>query len=187
VSSLINGYLRGTFRLRKTSQFLPQDKMMQPDPNQYSQVKILNNPVKSVTCRHKFTNSETVATCKIFKELLDLGQGVWQMCVQSVLIKNNTPNTKLNTVFDLKTNLSSSYKQVQGSAVAINETLTSLEFRCNFGDFKLISPAPKIFFTLNNRPNDSFKIFFSENELLSRAGSVYKVEVEIRFLFQRMI
>ena len=97
------------------------------------------------------------------------------------------PGYYVRTVFDLKTNLTSSYKQVQGSAVAINETLTSIEFRGDDNDFQLINPAPKIFFTLNNRPNDSFKVFFAENDLVAREDFVYEVEVEIRFLFQRMI
>ena len=176
--------------MKRTRQFLLQDKMNQTDANQYYQVKIISNPVKSVTCRHRFSKTETVATCKIFKELLDLSQGVWQVCVQSVLIQNKHstgPGYYVRTVFDLKTNLTSSYKQVQGSAVAINETLTSIEFRGDDNDFQLINPAPKIFFTLNNRPNDSFKVFFAENDLVAREDFVYKVEVEIRFLFQRMI
>jgi hypothetical protein len=156
------------------------------NPNSYSQVKILNNPIKSITCRHKFDNSETVANCKIFKELLDLGQGVWQVAVQSVLIINKS-KTKLSTVFDLKTNLTSSYKQVQGQAVSVNETLTSIECRCNAGDFLVFNPKQKFFFTLNNRPNDHFKIFYAENELLLPKKTIYNVEVEIRFLFQRML
>ena len=160
--------------------------MATSNPNDYSQVKILNNPIKTITCRHKFDNSETVLQCKIFKELLDLGQGVWQVSVQSVLI-SNIAKTKLATVFDLKTNLSSSYKQVQGQAVSVNETLTSIECRCRALDFVLFTPRQTIFFTLNNRPNDHFKVFFAENELFKAKKTIYEVEVEIRFLFQRMI
>ena len=156
------------------------------NPNNFSQVKILNNPIKSITCRHKFNNLDTVASCKIFKELLDLDQGVWQVAVQSVIIRNLV-RSKLTTVFDLKTNLTSSYKQVQGQAVSVNETLTSIECRCKEMDFVFFRPSQTFFFTLNNRPNDHFKIFFAENELFSVLKTVFNVEVEIRFLFQRML
>ena len=188
-SSLTDGYYGVTWSMKKIGQFQHRQwllRMATSNPNDFSQVKILNNPIKTITCRHKFDNSETLLHCKIFKELLDLGQGVWQVAVQSVLINNKT-KTNLATVFDLKTNLSSSYKQVQGQAVSVNETLTSIECRCRALDFVLFTPRQTIFFTLNNRPNDHFKVFFAENELFKAKKTIYEVEVEIRFLFQRMI
>ena len=187
--SLTDGYYGVTWSMKKIGRFQRRQwllTMATSNPNDYSQVKILNNPIKTITCRHKFDNSETVLQCKIFKELLDLGQGVWQVSVQSVLI-SNIAKTKLATVFDLKTNLSSSYKQVQGQAVSVNETLTSIQCRCNASDFVLFNPTQVIFFTLNNRPNDHFKVIFAENELMKAKKAIYQVEVEIRFLFQRMI
>jgi len=158
------------------------------DPNLYSQVKVISNPLKSVTCKHQFTNSETLSECKLFPELLDLGCGVWQVAVQSVLVVNDTPQGAVKTVFDLKTNLTSSYKQIDGNAVAVNETLCSfaVNLKTKF-DFVLYDPPTKLFFTLNNRPSDNFRIYFFVNELLKTQGMVYQLKVEIRLLFQRML
>lgn len=165
------------------------------DPNSYSQVKLLSNPLKSLSCKHQFTNQDTIRECKVFPELMDLGCGVWQVAVQSVLIVNRTPrfpnDEPLKTVFDIKTNLTSSYKQVQGSAVAIDETLCSFPVALKKkDDFVMFDPPNKLFFTLNNRPTDTFKIYFFVNELLRTPGLpglVYTLDVEIRLLFQRML
>lgn len=162
------------------------------DPNSYSQVKLLSNPLKSVTCNHEFTNQETVRDCKIFPELLDLGCGIWQVAVQSVLIVNRTPrfpnDRPLKTVFDIKTNLTSSYKQVEGAAVAIDETLCSFPVNLkSLNEFVMFDPPTKIFYTLNNRPSDTFRIYFFVNELLKTPGQVYKFDVQIRLLFQQML
>lgn len=162
------------------------------DPNNYSQVKLIQNPIKSVSCKHEFTNEETVHDCKLFPELLDLGCGVWQVAIQSVLVVNKTPrfpnDAEFNVVFDVKTNLSSSYKQIQGQAVAIDETLCSFQVKvAKEYDFVLFDPSSKIFFTVNNRPSDTFRIYLYVNELLKRPGLVYKFDVIIRLLFQRML
>jgi hypothetical protein len=162
------------------------------DPNRYSQVKLLNNPLKSVTCKQKFTNQDTVSDCKVFPELLDLGCGVWQVAVQSVLIVNRTPrfpnNEPFKTVFDIKTNLTSSYKQVEGAAVAIDETLCSFPVVLQaLNEFVMFDPPTKIFFTLDSRPTDTFRIYFFVNELLKTPGLVYQFDVQIRLLFQRML
>jgi hypothetical protein len=161
------------------------------DPNRYSQVKLIQNPIKSVSCKHEFTNQETVHDCKLFPELLDLGCGIWQVAIQSVLVVNKTPrftNDEFNVVFDLKTNLSSSYKQINGQAVAIDETLCSFQVKvAKPYDFVLYDPSNKLFFTVNNRPSDTFRIYLYVNELLASQGQVYKFSVIIRLLFQRML
>ena len=161
------------------------------DPNRYSQVKLIQNPIKSVSCKHEFTNQETVHDCKLFPELLDLGCGIWQVAIQSVLVVNKTPrftNDEFNVVFDLKTNLSSSYKQINGQAVAIDETLCSFQVKvAKPYDFVLYDPSNKLFFTVNNRPSDTFRIYLYVNELLASQGQVYKFNVIIRLLFQRML
>jgi len=161
------------------------------DPNRYSQVKLIQNPIKSVSCKHEFTNEETVHDCKLFPELLDLGCGIWQVAIQSVLVVNKTPrftNDEFNVVFDLKTNLSSSYKQINGQAVAIDETLCSFQVKvAKPYDFVLYDPSNKLFFTVNNRPSDTFRIYLYVNELLKSQGQVYKFNVIIRLLFQRML
>lgn len=161
------------------------------DPNRYSQVKLIQNPLKSVSCKHEFTNEETVHDCKLFPELLDLGCGIWQVAIQSVLVVNKTPrftNDEFNVVFDLKTNLSSSYKQIDGQAVAIDETLCSFQVKvAKPYDFVLYDPSNKLFFTVNNRPSDTFRIYLYVNELLKSQGQVYKFNVIIRLLFQRML
>jgi hypothetical protein len=161
------------------------------DPNSYSQVKLIQNPVKSVSCKHKFTNEETVHDCKLFPELLDLGCGVWQVAIQSVLVVNKTPRfstNEFNVVFDVKTNLSSSYKQIEGQAVAIDETLCSFQVKvAKEYDFVLYDPSSKLFFTVNNRPSDTFRIYLYVNELCKSEGQVYEFDVIIRLLFQRML
>lgn len=161
------------------------------DPNRYSQVKLIQNPLKSISCKHEFTNEETVHDCKLFPELLDLGCGVWQVAIQSVLVVNQTPrfsNDEFNVVFDVKTNLSSSYKQIDGQAVAIDETLCSFQVKvAKQYDFVLYDPPNKLFFTVNNRPSDTFRIYLYVNELLKSQGQVYKFNVIIRLLFQRML
>ncbi len=162
------------------------------DPNSYSQVKLIQNPLKSVSCKHQFSNEETVHECKLFPELLDLGCGVWQLAVQNVLVVNKTkrfPNDEaFNVVFDVKTNLTSSYKQIQGQAVAIDETLCSFKVKvAKEYDFVLFDPPSKIYFTVTNRPSDTFRIYLFVNELLKTPGQVYKFDVIIRLLFQRML
>jgi len=161
------------------------------DPNKYSQVKVLSNPLKTITCKHQFTHEDTRKDCKIFPELLDLSCGVWQVAVQSVLIVNKTKrftNTPLNTIFDIKTNLTSSYKQVEGSAVAVDETLCTFPvlLKKQF-DFVFFDPPIKIFFTVNNRPTDTFRIYFFVNELLKTPSTIYEFDVQLRLLFQRML
>lgn len=156
------------------------------NPNSFSQIKIISNPVKSVVCTHTFTNDDNVAYCKLFKELLDLSKGVWQVAVSHIILVNDSRNSDLKTVFDLKTNLSYTYQQIKGRAVSTNECIASVEARCLVGDFVLFSPKTKIFFTVNNSPTDYFKLSLTENELLTQNRS-YKVKAEVRLLFQRMI
>ena len=155
------------------------------DPNKDSQAKVHS---RIITCKHRFTDRETESDCKIFPELLDLSCGVWQVAVQSVLIVNHTPNFPLNTVFDIKTNLTSSYKQVEGLAVAVDETLCIFPVKTDFRvDYIFFEPPTKTFFTVNNRPTDTFRIDFFVNELLKSPNMVYEFDVQIRLLFQRML
>lgn len=158
--------------------------------NAFSQVKILSNPVKSVVCHEKFSNREDSSKPRIFREQLDLTCGVWQVAVSHVLLINPNPYGKINTVFDLKTNLCSSYKLINSQPVLVNECLTSFDCQCEPGSYVMHSPNPKVFFTVQNTPGDHFELILAENELIrenQREHVPFQVIVEVRLLFQRMI
>ena len=161
---------------------LPTLKMM--TPNDYQQIKVVSNPLKSVCCRHQFSSTTTTADCKINKALIDLSQGVWTVTVDKVILRNVASN-RLKTIFDITTNLASTYKVAPNGAVyATNQCLTSFDTNLEKEEFQLVTPFPQNFFTVRSYQQEQFNIHLFPNEL--SAVESYKVEAEIRLLFQRM-
>ena len=159
-------------------------KMM--SPNDFQQTKVVSNPLRSVTCRYQFTSTQTSAECKINKALIDLSQGVWTVTVDKVILQNVGPYP-LKTIFDITTNLASTYKVApNGSVYSTNQCLTS--FQANLtqkNESQLFTPFPQNFFTVRSFQHEEFCLLLFPNEL--SANDNFKVEAEIRLLFQRMM
>lgn len=154
------------------------------DPNEYQQIKLLTNPIKSVTCTHVFGQNEVTSECRIFKDLLDLTQGVWSVALDSLVILNKSTE-KVNAIFDLKTNLITSYKEINRIALSTSGWLGTVQVSCSAKSFQYIMNSNKTFFTVSSRPTDHFLLYFLCHEFTPVAK--YELQIEIRLLFQRII
>lgn len=154
------------------------------DPNDYQQVKILSNPIKALSCVANFTLEEQVNECRVFKDLLNLTEGVWTVAIDSITVLNLSPNP-ISATFDVRTSLVSSHREVQNVAVSTNGWLASFDIKCNTGSYKHISTPKHTFFTVTSRPVDSFRVYFKLHEFM--APQNYSFKVEIRMLFQRLL
>jgi len=155
------------------------------NPNTFSRVKISSNPVKSIVLHHIFTNEDTTVRCKLDPHFLNLREGVWQFAVAHVIILNNSD--ALETVVDLKTNLSYTCQIIDHNPVTVNECLASIEVRCKKDNFVFFAPKTQTFFTVNDSSNDYFTLCLSINKLLVDQNPRYKLTTEVRLFFQRMI
>lgn len=154
------------------------------NPNSFTQVKVISNPIKSLVCHHTFTQHHTSAECRIFREVLDLSRGVWQVAVSHIVVKSIDRDVR--TIFDVKTNLAHTVREIDGRAVSINECLATFECNCPQNTTYFFSPPSKVFFTVQNNPNDSFRLSLVLNELMDK-NTIFTIKAEFRLLFQRMI
>lgn len=159
-------------------------KWIKMDPNDYQQVKIISNPIKALSCTSEFSMQMQVNECRVFKDLLNLSQGVWTVAIDSITVLN-IAKSPINAIFDVHTNLISSYKEVQNVAVTTNGWLASFELKCQPGDYQHLATPKHTFFTVTSRPMDTFRIYFKLHEFM--APQKYKLRVEIRMLFQRLL
>ena len=154
--------------------------------NQFQQVKLITNPVKTLICQHEFSQTEVAVDCRIHREVMDLSTGVWQFAVQSIVVKN-TGQAMAACVFDIKTNLTNTYKMINGKSVAVHECIESIDVRCEPREYEYHSPSVKTFFTVYNRPGESFRTFFMPNEVAKDVNEIYQLSCEIKYIFQRML
>lgn len=162
------------------------------DPNAFQQVKLISNPVKSVTVRDTFTQDKYYTDVHFSPNQMNFSQGVWLIGVQSVVVRNNSEEREVKTLFDIKTSLSNTFKLLQGTSVSVTETLLTVEARLykaerDFYDFDFVNRNPVTFYTVDSRPSDSFRVFFIENECVFMPNQKYNLDVEIRLAFQRML
>lgn len=158
------------------------------NPNAYGQVKVLSNPVKSVRCRHTFTKSSTEASCRLFRELMDLNRGVWMVALGQVVVKN-TSAFNVTSIFDLKTNLCSSYEHINGNPICVDECISSFRVSLFSKTALLYQPNFPVYFTVQSACASEYKIMLTEN-LTAKDSAIeqaYELDVEVRLLFQRMV
>jgi len=154
------------------------------DPNDYQQVKLLSNPIKALSCTADFNRQQEVNECRVFKDLLNLCEGIWTVAIDSITVLN-TNNSAIKATFDVRTNLVSSYKEVQNVAVTTNGWLASFDIDCQPGEYQHLSTPKHTFFTVTSRPVDTFRIHFKLHEFMAPRN--YNLKVEFRILFQRLI
>lgn len=154
------------------------------DPNEFQQVKVLANPIKALSCVGQFSIQDQVNECRVFKEFLNLAVGVWTVSIESITVLN-TAKSPINAVFDVRTNLISSFREVQNTAVSENGWLASFSIKCQPGEYQHISAPKHTFFTITTKPVDTFRVYFKLHDFM--APQRYKLKVEIRLLFQRLI
>lgn len=152
--------------------------------NDFSNVKLIGNPVKSFVIQETFSEKDTVARCRLDSSFIDITQGVWLVAVSHVLLINDWTES-LNTVFDVTTNLCYTCQIENHQPVTTNESIASFETRFQPGDFEFYSPKTLTFFTVQGHSNELFSLGLTKSKLFPQT-SKYKVKAEIRLLFQRM-
>ena len=156
------------------------------DPNNYQTVKIVTNPVKPVVCQAVFTEDNTTAECKLYKDLMDLTTGVWLVAVDSVIIVNKSRlNNPIKGIFEIKTNLGTCFKQVQNTPVVTEAWLATIEVQNAMDEVQFVKIEEKNYFTVTTKPSSSFMIHFSPH-VFSPVKN-YRLAVEVRLLFQRTV
>lgn len=140
---------------------------------------------------HRF--SETNTECKLADDILnsiDFKASCWQLEVCSVLVVNKATNpvdrmsNYVMEVFDLKSNINTSFQQIDGATSLGDQTLCSFPV-----DLKYIGnhPTTKILFPWNNFKN--VKFVFCVNELAKNAEDPkdwYLLDVEIQLLLHKL-
>ncbi len=155
------------------------------DPNSFSRVKLINNPVKSYVIEHTFSENDSTVRCRLDPRFIDVRQGVWQVALSDILLVNNSTN-RLNTVFDLKTNLSYTCQVINHESITVNECLASVETQCKAEGFVFHVPNNIIFFTVMDASTESFNLSLTRKKILEEPKA-FSVKAEVRLLFQRMI
>lgn len=153
-------------------------------PNDFSNVKLIANPVKSFVIQETFSETETTVRCRLDSSFIDINKGVWQVAVSNVLLFNDSQQV-INTVFNLTTNLTYTCQINDHQPVTTNECIASFQIRCQSGDFELYSPNTLTFFTVQEHSNEYFALSLTKSKLWPQNSS-YQVKAEIRLLFQRM-
>lgn len=153
-------------------------------PNDFSNVKLIANPVKSFVIQETFSENNTVVHCRLDSSFIDITKGVWLVAVSHVLLINNS-HELLNTVFDVTTNLCYTCQIMNHQPITTNECIASFQTRCQNGDFEFYSPTTLTFFTVQGHSNELFSLSLTKNKLWPEI-SPYKIKAEIRLLFQRM-
>lgn len=154
------------------------------DPNDYQQVKVLSNPIKALSCVADFNQRSQVNECRVFKDLLNLTEGVWTVTIDSITVLN-VDRSPVHCLFDVRTNLINSYNEINYNAVTTNGWLASFDVKCQPAEYQHISTVKHTFFTVTNRPMDTFRIYLKPHDFM--APQRYKLKVEVRMLFQRLL
>jgi len=154
------------------------------DPNDYQQVKVLSNPIKALSCMGDFNLRSQINECRVFRDLLNLTEGVWTVAIDSITVLN-IAKAPINAVFDVRTNLINSYNEINSNAVTTNGWLASFDIKCQPSEYQHIATPKHTFFTVTNRPMDTFRIYFKLHDFM--AQQKYKLRVEVRMLFQRLV
>lgn len=159
--------------------------MAMTDPNNYQQVKCLSNPIKTVTCSGIFNSVDTQTSCRVFSELLNLSSGIWTVCLDSVVVRNeSSTKTQLKALFEVKTNLCTSFSEINHVPISTHGWLGTVDVQCNFNEYQFCPQKKNIFFTINN-PSNNFNLYFTLHSYSE--PQKYTVKVEFRLLFQRML
>jgi len=169
--------------------------------NEFSNVKLLSNPIKSLTFKTNVSKTEFEFHSRLWPSYFKLDEGVWCMTVGDVLVKNLLP-TSLTTVFDVKTELVTGFDDQKFTYQKFNQPHlyreTYPQFVSNFqtiyscqvsltdkNDFELIPQLSHIWFTIDNAKFDGYRIFIGPRDCVVPEVD-YKAYIEITLLFQRL-
>jgi hypothetical protein len=157
------------------------------NPNESQKVKLITNPVKTFVLHRTFSEREPSVRCQLDSEFINIKQGVWEVAVFNVILLNNL-DTQLQTIFDLKTNLSYTCQVVDHKPVTVNECIASIEtFFSAKREYVFYEPFDRVFFTVNNSSSDNFTLTLAPSKILSNEHPAYSVSAEIRLFFRRMV
>jgi len=98
----------------------------------FTNVKILSNPLKTLTLQGKHTKVDCKFMCTIPPNYIDINEGVWQIKVGNVYIEDKSTPTKYNNVmliFEIKTGL------VEVTLSALKTPLTKAIYDQHFNRF----------------------------------------------------
>lgn len=132
-----------------------------------------------------FVEHEHKWNITVVPEYMDLTTGIWNVTLDSYIYKLKVPN-KIDTVFDISTNLCTSY-QTEAKTNLNRSVFTRLGCihavsplnLANFGPFEkkwfLVEPKER-----------QFQLFINQNKMSVSNTPKLEVEFEISFLFQRI-
>lgn len=161
--------------------------------HEYSQVKLLTNPNKTIFFQGSFTNHDQTEFVSYYDRHIGIDHGVWLVTVSDVLIKNNL-NANLNVIFDISTNLV--HTLVNDKDQGLTRFVTKEQTLHTFGVKLMPKNAPDqkdcaysvngqlLFFTVEGHWNTGFTCTIKPRPLMSQ--TVYNIKAEVTFLFQRM-
>jgi len=169
--------------------------------NDFTNVKILPNPIKTLTFKTNVTKTDSQFNSRLWPDYFRLDEGLWSMTLGDVLIKN-LMTTTLTTVFDIKTELVTGFEDRYNTYQKINEPNLFREiypqFVSNFttvgscdvsfktqNQFKYYPKGSCAWFTVDNAKLDRYRIFIQPRECVTPQTN-FKVYMEVNFLFQRL-
>jgi hypothetical protein len=153
----------------------------------------VQNPLKQVICNNTYTyniNSKSENSkfyVPIVKDYMDLSKGVWNVSLDTYVIKNNGARTA-DTILDISTNMVSGFlhNRKENTNNAQNICLGKIFLICP-AHMTIGGPFEKKWFTVSsNREFCKFEIFVQQNHL-STVQTSLELEFEMTFMFQRIV
>lgn len=153
----------------------------------------VQNPLKQVICNNTYTYNITSKSenskfyVPIVKDYMDLSKGVWNVSLDTYVIKNNGARTA-DTILDISTNMVSGFlhNRKENTNNAQNICLGKIFLICP-AHMTIGGPFEKKWFTVSsNREFCKFEIFVQQNHLTTVQTSL-ELEFEMTFMFQRIV
>jgi len=176
--------------------------------NEFSNVKVIVNPIKSQHVQVTVENNKGQISCEVLPTQIDFTNGLWQVKVHSVVVDNyfeRKDPKALASVFDIRTNLISSYEQRDPNE--LNAICPELLKLGNFSKFtakqltlfsiNLVWPKAikqhsyfdnkmHHWFTIEAKPFNSFDVIVCARNRMPKMPSGCSLNFDIEFLFQRI-
>jgi len=180
--------------------------------NDFSNVKVILNPIKSLCCGMTLKGSQINSKnlCEFLPRYLDFSEGVWNIKINTVIIQCAFPlaTDSFQAVMDIRTNLISTYvpKTVESGLQSKEEICPTLQafaqnsnfVQCDLSLFTFLvnfKSSNKInflenktlnWFTVEAKPYNCFYVSFCNRTPLPEQIESAEFKIDVEFLFQRM-
>ena len=156
-------------------------------------VHVIENPLKTIKVKHAILKKNSQINnfqfnVELEPNYIDLSTGIWNVAIAQFILINN--GNILSTVIDISTNLcfqtaKNPYEQFSQAETKFVPLKSIAILDLKHGRFTFDQFHPPLFFQVEKGNNYSFIVNYSE--VPSLQNEKLNLEVELTFLFQRLV